>query len=166
MSGCAHTTPITPPSQSPLVLTIQPSKSVYHSGDKIIVSLLLKNIGEKSLLIYGRMDFATFATLPEMNVGSILVWNPKGDAIDYKREINLDWQPQIEDFVYLAPGESIMRYESIEIPAEFYDIGIYKLVAIYRNSFDPKDVFENLDDEREAWKGTVTSEPAMFELQP
>jgi hypothetical protein len=154
------------PTQSPLVLTIQPSKSVYHDGERIVVSLILTNTGEKSLFVYGRMDFATFATLPEMNIGSILVWDPKGNAINYKREINLDWQPRVEDFVYLAPGETLIRCEIIEIPTEYYDIGIYKLVAIYRNSFDSKDVFQNSTDTRVAWKGTITSEPATFELQP
>lgn len=151
---------------NPLTLTIDPEQQTYHLGEKIFVNLTLTNTGDEQLLVYGRMIFVTFPSLPEFSMGEIIVLDPTHKIISYKGEANIDWLPRKENFLILKLSESVTKQSYIWDSEDYDQPGIYTLKAIYRNSFDPSDVFKNSDDTRKAWKGEVVSSSTTFEILP
>ena len=130
------------------------------------VTLKLTNISKDPLFVYGQMDFVTFDAPPELCLGVIVIQDPRGYDIPFKGFINVPFRPHKEDFIYLSPNDSITKSVYILDSEKYTELGNYVLLAKYQNSCDPKDAFQNSTDERVAWKGTITSEPATFELQP
>ena len=151
---------------NPLTLTIDPEQQTYHLGEKIFVNLTLTNTGDEQLLVYGRMIFVPSPSPVELNLSEIIVFDPTHKVIPLNANGNIAWQPRKESFFFLGPGESITKQSYILNSEDYDQPGIYTLKAIYRNSFDPSDVFENSDDTREAWKGEVVSSSTTFEILP
>lgn len=165
ITSCAPTLPTLPPN-SPLTLTINSEQQTYHIGEEVFVNLTLTNTGVEQLFLYGRMIFVTFPSPPELNLSEIIILDPTHKIIPFKGYANVDWLPRKENFFFLGPGESITKQSYILNSEDYDQPGVYTLKAIYRNSFDPSDVFENSDDTREAWKGEVVSDLATFEILP
>ena len=151
---------------TPLTLTINPDKQIYHIGEEVLVNLALTNTGDKQLLVYGRMIFVPSPSPVELNLSEIIVLDPTHKVIPLNANGNIDWLPRKENFLILEPGESVTKQSYIWDSEDYDQSGIYTLKAIYRNSFDPSDVYENSDDKREAWKGEVVSTSTTFEILP
>ena len=152
----------------PLAFDISSEKQTYYMDEYVWLTVTLTNITDENQLVYAKLTFVDYEAPSSTSLSFFQILDLKGNVVlgDNNIRTQINWIPQKEDFVILEPNKSTERSFHLPDKYKFKEAGIYKVFAIYRNSFDPQDVFDNAEDSREAWKGEITSNTITSEIQP
>lgn len=144
-------------------LTLVYQEDPYHSFEDVSATVILKNVGKKSLLVNKRLFFMTEKYPPEMIEGVLLITDSSGNQISLNGFIDIAF-PEEEFFIVLDPGQSVERNLSLRnvgfSPQYFTKNEPYTVVIIYQNSLE---VTKFVDDkEVKSWIGEVQSNSDTF----
>lgn len=143
-----------------LSLTLSLDSSVYHSGEPIMASLTIMNIGEEDLVVKKRMIVNHFFAPEPYRDIAFMIFTSSGEDAPYMLRPNTD-PPSLEDFITLSPGgviEGTFELQRFYLIDEM-EMGDYSVTAFYINQFDP-------GDGTIAWKGELESNQVDFTLEP
>lgn len=119
---------------------------------------MLSNEGSSGLLVNARMLLVPGGT-PE-GIGEVVfrIAGPPGSINLKTFRVNAG-AARREDFVWLRPGESVVRNYPLEKYFRYTNPGSYRITATYRN------VIRVSDGEITAWTGSLTSNEQHFEIK-
>jgi hypothetical protein len=141
-----------------LSLTLSLSKSTYQLGEDIHASIRLKNIGSEDVVVNKRMALNFFAAPEELRDITFIITGATGETIPFSARVYV--RPITpNDFIVLAPGESIDSSYNI---GKMYDLkksGSFIIYAVYQNVI-------NTGNNAKAWKGELTSNSERLEIIP
>ena len=136
-----------------LELTLELDKITYSSQDDIKTKVILKNSGDKPLLVNGRLALNSPDAPDEFREVSLLITNNIGDELPFSARVNIG-EPKDKDFKELVSHQSIEREYSLRSVFELSKASKYSARAVYQNQADPS--------VGAAWKGEVTSNTVSF----
>ena len=162
--SCAPQSSTARPEQ-PLVLAIHLDQDKVSSFDEFYGDLILKNVGDKDLLVNARLASVPYPWPPEIIEGVTRITNQLGDAVNPRSKIDIQF-PKAEMFVILKPGQEIRKFITLSrlgYNSNLFVLGEkYTLVAIYQNELDVEIEVEGKTVS--SWIGSIQSIPLTFEF--
>lgn len=143
------------PDVASLILSMSLDKTRYMIGEEVLSTNILRNEGDRTVLVNKRLVCNSRAAPHEFRVISHRIIAPSGEELGFQAKINIGF-PEPEDFVELRPGELVEGICSLSLFYELDTRGVYSVQAFYENQSDPE------AGGIVAWKGQLASKPITF----
>jgi len=115
-----------------LIFEIRLDKSEYHSGEKIFIDLVLKNIGNSPICINSRMAVNHKSAPPQYREIELFLERRGGNRIDFDCKVNIR-RATGKEYKILQPGESITRRYEMTNCFQFKKTGEYTVKANFQD---------------------------------
>ena len=131
------------------------------------VTFVLTNVGQRPVKIFSRLEIRWPGTNSAASVG-LAITRADGTAYEPAEQIsNLTEGPRIEEFTWLAPGQSV---SAGPIPLQgvrgIKDVGRFRITASYSNHFVSYVTRAGIvHEEPEVWTGSVVSNAVTIEIE-
>jgi hypothetical protein len=136
-----------------LTLTLVPEEPSVATGQARWCRLVLRNQASGSLWVNRRLAVNHPVSPPHLRDVDFLVQDAYGRVAEFAAKVRVGL-PGPEDFVELAPGESVERSVDLTFYYDLVPGEAYQVQAVYENYFVP----ENLKD-TPVWTGRLASHP-------
>jgi len=134
-----------------LTLTLTPAEPSPVSIGALRCTLTLLNQSESSLWVNGRLAINHPVSPPHLREVDFLIQDACGRVAEFAAKVRVGL-PQPEDFVELAPGETVERPFDLAFYYVLASGQEYEVQAIYENYFVPESLKDAL-----VWTGRLVS---------
>lgn len=138
-----------------LDLTLQLNQQAYTPRDEIRAEVRLTNVSNRPVLANMRLALNSVDMPDVFREVNLVIEDSTGHEPSWILRIRID-EPGDQDFMELAPRQSVQRSYPLRRFFSFNRSGQYSMRAVYGNQSDPTT--------GAAWKGTAESNTVTFHL--
>lgn len=122
-----------------LEFRISLAKTEFRVGEEILLTMTLRNPSRESMVVNGRLAVNDSDAPPPFRDVYLRIETPSGEGALFGWDVRIGF-PDREDFLRLAPGESLAATVDLAFLYPLDQKGEYRITAVYENTLPgPKD---------------------------